>query len=84
MHVAPQIVVHCCPLLTICPRCCPKHAQDMPQMMPQIMLVLRCDSISNIYPVHSQSRITMLRSRITVLNYSHLLRHNNVVETSAL
>ena len=56
----------------------------MPQMMPQIMLVLRCDSISNIYPVHSQSQISMLRSRITVLNYSHLLRHNNVVETSAL
>ena len=39
MHVAPRIVVHCSPLLTICPRCCPRHAlydaPDMPQMMPQ-------------------------------------------------
>ena len=23
----------CCPLLTICPRCCPKPAPDMPEMM---------------------------------------------------
>ena len=33
------VVVHCCPLLTICPRCCPRHppygAPDMRQMMPQ-------------------------------------------------
>ena len=29
MHVAPRISVHCCPLLTICPRCCPRHAPDM-------------------------------------------------------
>ena len=28
MHEAPRIVVHCCPLLTICPRCCPRHAPD--------------------------------------------------------
>ena len=30
----------CCPLLsllTICPRCCPRHASDMPQMMRQMM-----------------------------------------------
>ena len=25
----------CCPLLAIYPRCCPRHAPDMPQMMPQ-------------------------------------------------
>ena len=25
----------CCLLLTICPRCCPRHTPDMPQMMPQ-------------------------------------------------
>ena len=47
MHVAPRIVVHCCPLLTICPRCCPRHgprwcprwcprhAPDMPQTCPR-------------------------------------------------
>ena len=34
MHVAPRIVVHCCPLLTICPRCCPRHTPDTPQMSP--------------------------------------------------
>ena len=31
----------CCPLLTIFPRCCPRHATDdvpdMPQMMPRMM-----------------------------------------------
>ena len=32
MQVAPRIVVHSCPLLTIYPRCCPRHATDMPQM----------------------------------------------------
>ena len=39
MHVAPRIVVHCCPLLTVCPRWCPSHAPgdapDIPQMLSQ-------------------------------------------------
>ena len=35
MQVAPRIVVQSCPLLTIYPRCCPRHATDMPQMMLQ-------------------------------------------------
>ena len=39
MHVAPRIVVHCCPLLPqILPRHAPDDAQDMPQMMPQTCL----------------------------------------------
>ena len=37
MHVAPRIVIHRCSLLTICPRWCPIHAPDIPQMMPQLM-----------------------------------------------
>ena len=34
MHVAPQIAIHCNALLTICPRCCPRHAPDDATDMP--------------------------------------------------
>ena len=34
MLIAPPIAVHCCSLLTICPRCCPRHAPDDATDMP--------------------------------------------------
>ena len=29
----------CCPLLTICPRCCPRHTPDMPQLLPTANII---------------------------------------------
>ena len=45
MHVAPRIVVHCCPLLTICPICCPRH--------PHLVILLQRSNIT----LHTESTI---------------------------
>ena len=36
-------IADCCPLLTICPRCCPRHAPDVVPDMPQMMLLSTVD-----------------------------------------
>ena len=55
MHIAPMIVVNCCLLLKICPRCCPRHPPDMPQMSPSGHQVVTKWSPSSLQVVSKQS-----------------------------